>query len=626
MPTALGLKEGANVSYGRLSGNLDIRTEKGVRTAAGAVKLWALEGRFPVKQIILSKPITVEGKVVSTKKQTAIEKFQMDSAFAKVNAGGTFDELTYNADIDLADLQRDFGHFTDFGKNKIQGRINASGKATIKENQIAAKTKARITDLAITSEKGITAGEKLVEVEADLRTDIEKQAVFLNRLGLNSQTGRLDITRAVVPTDDDSKENLKAEISADIDLAKSRNFAVALAGLDAKTELAGRMRSNIRISEEQKAMRIFTDSTYIDDMVVVYPGQEPLRQEQVSIKFDAVADRNQKTINIKDLQIISDQIKIKKAVIKQTSRSGQIQTDGQMQAEYDWSAVSTMAAGFLPAGFKVQGKRKDKIEFSTVYPEGQGGRALANMNGSAEFGFDRADLLGLVFGAADIKAAVKDGILTIEPISTKVNDGKFNFAANADFKIEPTVLQTPGKLNMFEKVNITAETCRELLKYVNPIFAGVVSADGVFDFECEKMAIPLGQAGTGKLEIIGTMSVSDMRLSESSLLSQIISLSGGSATSKINIEPTRFILKDEVLRYDKMRMNIGERPIDFSGWIGLDKSMSMTATLPIKIGDWADKLDLPLTGTVDNPTIDTKKIIELQLRQQLRRGLEELLK
>ena len=77
----------------------------------------------------------------------------------------------------------------------------------------------------------------------------------------------------------------------------------------------------------------------------------------------------------------------------------------------------------------------------------------------------------------------------------------------------------------------------------------------------------------------------------------------------------------------------------FSGDIGLDKSLNMIVTLPYTItGDRVTtedqasgaRIKLPLTGTIDKPEIDTGRLLETQLRQelekQIRRGLEDLFK
>jgi hypothetical protein len=88
------------------------------------------------------------------------------------------------------------------------------------------------------------------------------------------------------------------------------------------------------------------------------------------------------------------------------------------------------------------------------------------------------------------------------------------------------------------------------------------------------------------------------------------------------------VLADGVLSYDNMQMNVENKAVNFSGKIGLDKSMRMNVTLP-----WTrsgQRIMLPLKGTVDKPQIDVGKLVEDQLQQELERqikkGLEKILK
>jgi hypothetical protein len=111
-------------------------------------------------------------------------------------------------------------------------------------------------------------------------------------------------------------------------------------------------------------------------------------------------------------------------------------------------------------------------------------------------------------------------------------------------------------------------------------------------------------------------------------LSQIIQLTGVSSDPTITVLPTRFVLADGILQYDNMQMNFNDKPVNFSGRIGLDKSMQMNVTLPWTYS--GQRITLPLKGTVDKPRLDAGKLVEDQLRQELERqiqkGLEKIFK
>jgi hypothetical protein len=189
-------------------------------------------------------------------------------------------------------------------------------------------------------------------------------------------------------------------------------------------------------------------------------------------------------------------------------------------------------------------------------------------------------------------------------------------------------------------VQINKETTEKLLMYVNPIFANAVNVSGVANFGCEKLAIPLGGAAGKDIEVIGTISMNNVRLEASDLLGQILSAGGGGPGGQvITIHPTKFVLQDGFLRYDDMQVDVGDNPINFKGVIGLDKSLNMTVTLPytvdgrtVRVGKdtVGQRVSVSLKGTIQKPELDLGGLLQDQLKkqleEQLRKGLERILR
>ncbi len=184
-------------------------------------------------------------------------------------------------------------------------------------------------------------------------------------------------------------------------------------------------------------------------------------------------------------------------------------------------------------------------------------------------------------------------------------------------------------------IQVNKATTEKLLMYLNPIFANAVNVSGVVNFSCERLAIPLAGATKNDIEVIGTISVNQLRLQASDLLGQILSVAGTSARGEdITISPTRFVLQDGFLRYDDMQMIVGNNPVNFGGVIGLDKSLNMRVTLPYttrgrtaRVGERGagERISLPLKGTIDEPELDFGKLLEEQLKEQLEEKLQEAL-
>jgi hypothetical protein len=418
-----------------------------------------------------------------------------------------------------------------------------------------------------------------------------------------------------------------------VDLEKLQPFAVLFASLPKEMQLAGIAESDVSISSEKQSYRVTTDSTHIKNLKVIYPEKKPFEANDVSILFDAEANPEQKTINIKKLQLISPQIKIHKGEFSQVKKNDKTKLEGRIECEYDWSAVSTITGPYLPQGLRLEGQRKDTISFAGEYPTEQKDRLLENLNTKAKLGFTKARYMGLNFGPTDVDIQIQKGLLKIAPFSTTVNKGQFSFASETNLKNKPSLLKTTGPIQMVKDIHISNEMAKKLLMYVNPIFANAVNVSGVANFNCERLAIPLSKANKKDIDVIGTISVNQLRLQGSDLLGQMLSLAGSNVPGQdFTIQPTRFVLQKGLLQYEDMQLDIGDNPVNFKGAIGLDKSLNMTVTLPYTMsgrtartgqGTTVKRISLPLRGSVNKPELDMGKLLEEQLKRQLEDQLRE---
>lgn len=275
------------------------------------------------------------------------------------------------------------------------------------------------------------------------------------------------------------------------------------------------------------------------------------------------------------------------------------------------------------------------INFPGKYPAGQPEKLLANLDAKGNLIFEGAEYMGFDFGPAELQVQIQKGFLTIAPFSTNVNNGKLKFAGEVNLGQKPTLLKTPGSLEMVKDVEINDETTRKVLMYLNPIFANAVNVSGVVNFNCERLAIPLAGGGKEDIEVIGTISLNKLRLEASDLLGQILSLSGAKVRGQdITIRPTRFVLRDGFLRYEDMQIDVGDNPVNFGGAIGLDKSLDMIVTLPYttmgrtaRVGKEVKgkRITLPLKGRLDKVELDLEALFEEQWRQRLEEKVLEVL-
>ena len=637
MPHTFGIKEATKVTSGKLSGN--IRANRGSLT--GQANLTELAGTVEDKKLALSEPVTAKVQISADNNKINFDTLDVSAAFAKINASGPLEKLKYDGYVDLEKLLSEFGQFVDLGPYKITGEISEQGILSVSKGKITGVGSSQVKNLSITSTDGVTAQEPMAEVNFDFAMDWQSNVLTLNSMEIKSSLGQVNTEQAILPIGEKPQVPMHLAISAkNIDLGKAKPFAVLFASLPQETQLAGIAESKITISSDKNIYKITTDSTKIRAFKLTYPDKKPFEANEVTLTFNAEVNPKQKTVNIKELQLESPQIKIHKGEFNLLNEADKTKLKGQAECEYDWSAVSAVVAPYLPEGLTLQGKRKDAVSFVSEYPRGQTDKLVANLTANAKLGFERAGYMGLNFGPTDVDINIQKGLLKIAPFVTTVNEGQFTFAGQVDFRQKPAQFKIAKPMQIMKDIKINDQTTKKLLMYLNPIFADAVNVSGIANFSCEQLTIPLSAAAKNQIEVVGTISMDQVRLQASDLLGQILSGAGTSARgTDITIRPTKFVLRDGFLRYDDMQMDIGDNPVNFKGVIGLDKSLDMTITLPytamgrtVRIGreTSGQRITLPLKGTIDKPQLDIGKLLESQLKQQLedqlRKGLEELFK
>jgi hypothetical protein len=631
MPATFGIQEGMQVTSGRLTGRVETTAAAGKKGMRGSGKLADLAGVMAEKKITLSEPVTAEVVVTSDESAVTFERLDVSSAFAKIGCTGTSKLLKYDAGVDLGRLQAELGQFVSLGPYKMAGQLSSTGEVSSNKDRIAAKGAATVKELRLDSSAGVSASEPRADIDFSVAYESATKVLDLSSVSVKAGLGEVTVRGGAIPLGEDVSKPLNLTVSANkVDLGKVQHFAVLVGAFEKDVQLGGIVNSQVVVAGQQGGYRVSTEATRVQNMKLAYPGKVPFEQKDVSIVADVQVSPAEKTLDIRKLEVTSPQIKIRKGRLSRVTKDGKDKLRGQAELEYDWAAVGAIAKPYLPVGLKLEGKRTDSVSFSSEYPEGKTDQLMANLTAKAALGFDGAEYMGLQFGPTETAIEVQSGLLTIPPFTTKVNEGQLSLAARADFKGKPPLLQIPKPMDIVKDVHINDETARLLLMYLNPIFAGATNVSGKVNLSCEQLAIPLGAAAPKQIQVIGTVSGEDMRLS-SPVLSSIMGFFGARLGEQVlRLHPTRFVLWDGFVRYDDMQIDVGDNPFNFKGVIGLDNTLNMTATLPytiegktVKVGQEADpkRVSVFLKGTVEKPDIDKGK----QLEDLLRKGLLDTL-
>jgi hypothetical protein len=630
MPKTLGLKAGTQIASGSAAGRVTTSTEAGRVTVAAEIKVVDLAGTVEGKEIKLSEPLEATARLSADEETAQLDELKVSAAFATVTASGDFEQIDYAGTVDLAKLEAELGQFVDLGRYELAGKVSSSGRASIIEDKTSLTGSASIEQLVLSSDDGQQATEPTANVDFELSVDPNMQLLTIANLGVRGSFGRIDVNDGVVPLDETSSAPLALEVSTDnLDLEKVRPFAVVLGVLKENLELSGLADARFSVTKEDAVYRARTEGARIDRFRLQVPPEAPFSQRQVTAFLDARFNPETDVVE-GEVSIESPDIKMRFSG-SQKLKGEQVELQGTLEGQGDPNAVGPLASVFTPAELELKGRSTVDLDFSSTYPANDPDELLAHLNSTGQVTFDRAEYMGLRFGLIDVNLVVMDGLMEIPPFEAAVNEGQLQFAAQTNFRDEPRLLRAPASAFAARNIQLNTETTEKLLKYVNPLFANLVSVSGRANFECEKLVIPLTGGHDDKLEVIGTISADELRLGAGGLLGDLMAAMGESLRQqRLTIRPTRIVVRNGMVRYDNMQVDVGDNPLNFAGAIGLDGRLDMTVTLPwtlrgrtARVGDQdraGSRIALPLRGTVDKPELDTEKL----LQDQLIKGLQEL--
>ncbi|MHC4517528.1 MAG: hypothetical protein ACYTAS_02975 [Planctomycetota bacterium] len=632
MPNTFGLKEGMEITAGHASGTVETTTEAGRATIVAQTRVVGLAGSVDEKELALSEPVVANLRLSADEKTTRLDALDVSAAFVTINASGDFEKIKYDGKVNLTKLQSELGKFADLGSYQMAGEVSSEGQVSIQENRITAAGSASATQLVLASADGNSVSEPQANVDFALEVDREKQSLAIESVNIKAGFGSLIARRGTIPLEKASTTPMKVDVTAqDLDLGKIKPYGVLLASFPQEMDLAGIAQSQLTITGEKGKYRIQTADTTIQNLRLATPEKEPFEQKQVTLLFDVEVDPNAKAINVESFKLDSPQIKIRKGQFRKTSEGNTAKVQGTIEGECDWAAVGQAASDFMPEGLTMTGRRPVALDFASTYPADDPNMLLANLDATTLTGFDRAAYKGLNVGPTNLDIQIEDGLMTIKPFTTTVNNGQLTFAAKANLKEKSRLLRTPEPMMLAQGVELNKEMTAQMLRYVNPLFANVTGISGIASFECEKLAIPLA-AGQGKqAEVVGTISADNVLLEASGLLDQILKATGQNLRGqRLTIRPTKIALENGVVRYDNMQIDVGDNPINFRGAIGPNERLDMTVTLPWTLrgrtarvdreGQAGPRIEVSLAGTINNPKLDLSRL----LQDQILKGLESL--
>lgn len=617
MPNTLNLEPGTEITSGQLTGKITRTSQADQAQIQADFQITNLAGTVDQQRVALTQPIVAQALISSDQSIVNFETLKVTSSFASVNFSGTSEQLDYQLDADLQKMQTELGSFIDLGGYKTRGSVTSAGQIAASENAINITGDSTIQNLAVTTPQGQTASEPQAQITMNLDLNRRTSGITINSLDGTAALGNFNIADGYLPAKDDSKA-MSLPVTAKVDLAKIRPFAMLSSAYPEKLNMSGIATTNLNISKQNQTAKLSSRTTRIENFTYSTPDTQPVNLGLVIASFDVTAAPEQ---TIATFDVSSPDIKLK-GNFNSEQTGQQKNLTAKADLSYDWKAITTMLSAFMSDDLLIEGQNKTNIELSTTYPADQPDKLLANMTTKPiRITFDRAEYLGFkVSQPSQLAVQFDKGLMQIPNFSATVNEGTFRFGGNANFNNDKVLLTLSEPMQILKDVKVDKEITLKLLQYIFPILSDTQKISGLASFDCRTMEIPVRNADKKDLTVDGTFAVKDMTL-QSSIFDAIQKYFGKQGQyDKMEILPTIITAKDGMVRYDNMQLNAGNTPFNSVGRINLmNKSIKgslivtpYTTGKTITVGqeDTPGRIKVPFKGSYDSPELDFSGLIQ----------------
>ncbi len=635
LKNSIGLDDNMKIISGQLTSQITKLDGTDKSPLNATASLSGLSGIVDQKQVSLIKPVEITARIAPEDDGILFEKVGLKSDFADIAGSGTDKLFNYKAQVDLLKMHNQIGSFLYSPEYSLSGRLNAQGKAIIKD-MILLEGRNTIDNLRVTVKKRV-AESAAFQTSHKLSINTSDQTAAIDEMEIDANFGNISVKDAFIPFANPEDGSLNLPVSIKLDFARLEPWVALFVEFPEDMKVEAHLNSDINISSQKGSFLINTENTAIKNLKLVLSDSKPVIDNLINIKLNAKSDAEFTNYQAKwDIQSIAVNTE---GEFKNSSAGNNESIEGNLRLEYDWKKLSKFAEPFLPDGLVITGKRNDSYQFSSSYSTDIEGSMLANLSASGKIGFDSAQYMGLNAGKTEVNAKAINGKLNIPIFETQVNNGKLRFGCMADFNADPVMLQLPEPMDIISEVEINDVVASQLLQYVNPVFANVAGVSGQADLSCRKMTVPIDMDYFEEAELDATLSIENMTIQSSGLLKTILTAASVKTERQImHIRPTNFILEKGYISYDDMQLEVEKTPINFKGRIGVqDESLNMDVLLPytrdgstVKVEDEIAKenrISVPLKGTLGKPKIDVAGALKKEILEEgIKRGLDRLFK
>jgi translocation and assembly module TamB len=574
-----------------------------------------LQAQFQLTSADQSLSKIVEGALVVKNEREHFNAHLVEAVTDwKEGSWGTWD---VQASGDLAELvRRAESVSTMFAQSKLAGVGVVSGRFQFAPNVTRfEKLVVDVQGLAYNSPT-VKVADKRVRLETSGSFQGEDLAVQLGPTAIIGQSAqfRTDKLQGKL-TDDGFALACQAAVAADLSAVRQWTLPAGV-----PVDLAGQWEGNIGLESDGKRWATTVQGAINDFRYGA--GETPTIDEpKVELAGRASSDAAQQGLSLQDFRVTVPGLAVTASgQMSELSAQQVVELTGWI--DYDWQTLSPRLRGLLGDQIVFEGRDRrafrlhgpvaanSKVEFAAAQERLVGG--YPGLQGEFSLGWERARVYGFAAGAANIDGRLADSWVVTKPVSFPMNQGKVELRPGLFFGTQATYLHHPAG-RLADRVQLTREMCEGALQYIAPVLADSVEVKGLVSVDVEEVKVPLGHLE--QADFAGSIRLEDAQATGSPLLRELLVLTEGQPVVEIDKESEiRFRVRQGRVYHEGLRLRLPGMVIETSGFVGLDRSLEMTAEMPIP-PRWfpnervreklaGQRIRVPIGGTLDKPRLD----------------------
>jgi len=359
-----------------------------------------------------------------------------------------------------------------------------------------------------------------------------------------------------------------------------------------------------------------TESGWLMDRLALESSLGSLRAN--GSVYDPHSDR----LDLTDLTVKLPYVQVEGAgAIRNLTGKSQLDLKGTLNP--DWRALTARLAEEVEPNARIAGQMSPwRVSGSIASDPARRAQprfddALETLSGDLGIQIDELDVFGVRLGHAALVVRAENGKIRIDPIDATLNQGVLHLEPELTRDQNGHGWLRMGKSSSLEGAVINDEVSHRVLSYAAPILDGATRVQGRISARLREAVFPIKAPADAQARILGDVTFDDVRFMPGRLADQLLVVFGKQDqpllilrdSISIEIEDRKVHQKGLVIPVANLASIALDGSVDFDknldlvARLAMNRSARVAGVLPPLLQN--ARVDIPIRGTMQNPTIDT---------------------